>query len=122
VEESVTLKLEIENASTNWNAAQKDYTLEYLKDSKVLLADLSELTASGLTKPLLNDIYTLANNLQVEELVVAISLLSKDKNILLRDLIVFGFEITTNKKYTSNEEVISLSIEVNQEYDFVDLI
>ena len=122
MEESVTLKLEIENASTNWNAAQKDYTLEYLKDSKVLLADLSELTASGLTKPLLNDIYTLANNLQVEELVVAISLLSKDKNILLRDLIVFGFEITTNKKYTSNEEVISLSIEVNQEYDFVDLI
>lgn len=125
VDDTVTLKLEIENGSTEWISqkfVQKSYSLEYLKKEKIVLVDLSELPASEVTKSLLNDVYTLANNLQAEELVVSISSITTEKNAILRNLIVFGFEMMESGKYTSNGEIISLSMEVNQEYDFVDLL
>eukprot|EP00826_Nyctotherus_ovalis_P037207 TRINITY_DN337_c0_g1_i3.p1 TRINITY_DN337_c0_g1~~TRINITY_DN337_c0_g1_i3.p1 ORF type:complete len:224 (+),score=47.20 TRINITY_DN337_c0_g1_i3:157-828(+) len=123
VEETVSIRLEVEEKGGEWRkASSKCYNLEYLKSDKVLLADFSELAANELTKSLLNDVYTLAGNLDAEELVVSISLLSGEKNTMLRNLIVFGFEATEGERYTSNGEVMTVSMEVNQEFDFVDLM
>jgi len=115
--------MEEENIKTfTQKSIQKRYNLKYLKNEKVLLVDHIELQASEITKSLLNDIYTLAGNLQAEELVISISSFSPEKNIILRNLIVFGFEGAESEKYTSNEDIITLSIEVTQEYDFVDIL
>lgn len=123
VEEAVSIRLEVEEKCGEWGkASPKCYNLEYLRSEKVLLADFSELPASELTKSLLSDVYTLAGNLDAEELVVSISLLSGEKNAILRNLIVFGFEATEGEKYTSNGEIMTASMEVNQEFDFVDLM
>eukprot|EP00826_Nyctotherus_ovalis_P066735 TRINITY_DN9896_c0_g5_i1.p1 TRINITY_DN9896_c0_g5~~TRINITY_DN9896_c0_g5_i1.p1 ORF type:complete len:146 (-),score=29.75 TRINITY_DN9896_c0_g5_i1:238-675(-) len=125
VEEAVSVKLEVEEKNHEWNmpkSSTKRYYLQYIKDEKILLADLSELSGMEVRRSLLCDIYELAGSLQAEELVVSVSLLNPEKDSILRDLIVFGFENVAGDEYTSNGEVATLSMEVNQEYDFVDLV
>lgn len=125
VEEAVGVLLEVQEKYHEWDISKssiKRYYLEYLNDEKTLLADLSELPGMEVRRSLLYDIYDLAGSLQAEELVVSVSLLNPEKDSILRDLIVFGFGSVAGNGYTSNGEVATLGMEVNQEYDFVDLV
>jgi hypothetical protein len=102
--------------------APKRCSLEYLDNEKIVLVDLSEFAYNEITKQFLNDIYSLAGVLKAEELLVNVSLLSSEKSKIIRNLLVFGFEKTSEENYTSNTDIAMLRIDVNQEYDFVDLI
>lgn len=119
------ITLEIEDSASEWSdkkLTSKRYSLEHLINEKIVLVDFSELAFSEMTKLLLNDIYSLAGVLGAEELYVGVSLLSEEKNKILRNLLVFGYEKVTEESFTSNTDVVMLRIDVNQEYDFVDLI
>lgn len=117
------IELQVEHGLPEWRESEsKHYQLEYVKSNKTILADFSELSSKELNKSLLEDVYKLAGDIQAEELYLAISLMNPDKDRIVRNLVVFGFEKTEAKKITSNAEVVVLKIEVNQEDDFVDLI
>lgn len=119
------LTLEVEEQNTEWRRKKptpKHYTLEYLENEKTILVDFSELSSAEINKPLLNNIYTLAGHLQAEALLISVSLLDPEKNSIIRNLLVFGFERVQDEKFTSDDEVTVLRMEVNQEDDFVDLI
>ena len=103
-------------------ASSQLYRLDYLEGSKVVLADFSDLPSKEITKALLEDVYKVSGDIQAEELYVAVSLMDPQKDRIIRNLVVFGFEKVEGKKFTSNSEVALLKIEVNQEDDFVDLI
>ena len=83
---------------------------------------LSEINNDKIGKSFLDSVYSVAGYLNAEELYVSVSLEEPKRNRIIRDLMVFGFERTSRDKYTSNKEIEMLKIEVNQEYDFVDLI
>ena len=99
----------------------KKYTMGFMERSKTMLANLSEVQSKEINKTLLDDIYKIATDLEVEELYVALSLLDPNRDKLVRNLIVYGFERTDAKKFVTNPEIVMLKIDVNQEYDFVDL-
>ena len=119
--ESTQIIIEI-NKKNSRKEATEIYTFEYLEDSKIVLADFSELNADNITKSFLEAIYSISNNVGAEELFVAISLVGPDKNLIVRNLLVYGFEVNRNQKFSSSEEVMIMGMEVNQEYDYVDLI
>ena len=98
---------------------QKSYNLQYLKKEKAVLVDFS---SEEVTKSLLTDVYSLAGEIQARELYISVSLMNPNKSSTLKNLLVFGFEKASGEEFTSNEEVMVLKMEVNQEYDFVDLI
>ena len=100
----------------------KKYELEFLEKEKVVLFDLSEASSENISRKLLDDIYNLSGELKAEELYISVSSLSPKKNSIVRNLLVFGFERVDDDRFTSNKEIILLKMEVNQEYDFVDLI
>ena len=115
----------LEERSDEWHerkVAPKRCNLEYLENEKIALVDLSEFANSDISKQFLNDIYSLAGVLKAEELLVSVSLLSSEKSKIIRKLLVFGFEKTPEETFTTNTDVAILRIDVNQEYDFVDLI
>eukprot|EP00826_Nyctotherus_ovalis_P053833 TRINITY_DN7024_c0_g1_i5.p1 TRINITY_DN7024_c0_g1~~TRINITY_DN7024_c0_g1_i5.p1 ORF type:complete len:156 (-),score=48.26 TRINITY_DN7024_c0_g1_i5:337-804(-) len=122
VAESVFDKVESKVVTLEEGEGLKQHELEYLEKEKIVLVDFSELTAGELTKSLLNNIYSLAGILGAEELYASVSLLSEDKSKILRDLLVFGFEKAGGESFTSNTDVTMVRVDVNQEYDFVDLM
>jgi hypothetical protein len=99
----------------------KKYQIGFMETSKTMLANLTEAQSKEINKTLLDDIYKVAGDLESEELYVTLSLLDPNKDKIVRNLIVYGFERTDAKKFVTNPEVIMLRMDVNQEYDFVDL-
>lgn len=125
VEMTTHVTLEIEDSGNEWSNKKltpKHYSVEHLTNEKIVLVDFTELPFSEMTKLLLNDIYSLAGVLGAEELYIGVSLLNEEKNKILRSLLVFGYEKVIEETFTSNTDVVMLRIDVNQEYDFVDLI
>ena len=108
---------------SNYNKRKlEQYTMKYLEKSKIVLADFTDFEASFITRSLIDDIYKVCYEIGAEELYLAISLLDKNRNYIIRNLMVYGFELLEKKRFIDNEEIIEVKMEVNQEYDFVDLI
>ncbi len=124
-EELTRIELTVEQGLPEWRektAGPKQYSIGYLEHEKVTLVDFSELPAKEITKTLLEDVYKISGDLQAEELYAAVSMLDPEKDRIIRNLVVYGFEKAEGKRFTSNPDVVMLRIEVNQEDDFVDLI
>lgn len=123
--DTVKIVLEVEQGLPEWRAEgaePKRYMMNYAEETKTMIADFSELAVKELNRALLDDAYKIAGDLGAEDMYVAVSLLEPEKDRIVRNLIVYGFEPTDSTRFTSNPEVLMLHIEVNQEDDFVDLI
>ena len=122
--EATKIELHVERGLPEWRDninCEKKYQMGFLEGSKAMVVNLTEAQSKEINKILLNDLYKIAGDLEAEELYVALSLLDPNKDKTVRNLIVYGFERADTKKFATNPEVLILRMEVNQEYDFVDL-
>ena len=122
--EVTKIELRVGQGLPEWrdsSANTRKYTMGFMEGSKTMLANLSEVQSKEINKTLLDDIYKIATDLEAEELYVALSLSDPNRDKIVRNLIIYGFERTGTKKFVTNPEIVMLKIDVNQEYDFVDL-
>ena len=114
--------LEISQGIPEFHHTENLLQLYFAENLKVLFADLSQEKVS---KSLLNDIHQISEEIKAEELIISIAAGQENCNSIVRDLLVFGFEMMNPiecQKYTSKNDCLFLKMEVNSEYDFVDLV
>ncbi len=128
VERNVKIsELDIEQGLAEWrgkDASPRKYRVGCVEDSKVLLADFTEVSSKELNKLLLDDLCKIAEKTKSETLYVALSAVQPTLSGLVRNMLVYGFEKVGKEeaaKLASNPELLMLKLEVNQEDDFVDL-
>lgn len=120
-------ELGVDQGLAEWrekDATPRRYRLGCIADEETLLADLTEINAREINRPLLDDICKVAEKTRSEGLFVALSLSLPQIGNVVRSLITYGFERLGKEedaKLTTNSAVILLRLEVNQEDDFVDL-
>ena len=120
--EPMIIVLEIRDDMTEWNddtKKTKRYNMEFLRNSKLITVNIP---LKEINKSVLDSIYKLSSDLQAEELVVCVPLHTDEPSSNIRDLLVYGFERVNDQRENNNPETATFKIDVNQEYDFVDLI
>ena len=72
----------------------------------------------------MDDLHKLTEEIHAEEIYVAISSASANRNSAIRNLMVYGFEILScdeAERFSTMTDNLFMKMEVNQEIDFVEL-